>query len=120
MLKQMCDSARKASAILGNSNTETRNSALSAMADALVERASEIILANSKDLENAKQNGMSDAMLDRLTLTEARISAISQSVKKVIALPDPLESSEKWVRPNGLEIAKKRVPLGVVVVPCFS
>ena len=116
MLKQMCDSARKASAILGNSNTETRNSALSAMADALVERASEIILANSKDLENAKQNGMSDAMLDRLTLTEARISAISQSVKKVIALPDPLESSEKWVRPNGLEITKKRVPFGVIAI----
>lgn len=116
MLKQMCENARKASAVLGNSNTETRNNALLAMAKALVARSSEIIAANEKDIENAKQNGIGSAMLDRLTLTEDRIKAISAAVEKVVALPDPLDSSEKWVRPNGLEITKRRVPFGVIAI----
>lgn len=108
--------ARKASARLGSTNTETRNAALKAMADALISRAGEIIAANAKDIEAAKQNGMSDAMLDRLTLTDARIRAIAASVEKVIALPDPLSGSEKWTRPNGIEIEKRRVPFGVIAI----
>lgn len=116
MLEQMCIDARKASLILGNSDTASRNKALNAMAEALVLRKDEIINANKIDLENAKANGMSDAMIDRLTLTDTRIIAISQSVKKVINLPDPLAINEKWVRPNGLEITKKRVPFGVIAI----
>lgn len=112
----MCSNARKASAVLGNSDTETRNSALKAMAKALVSRSSEIIAANEKDIQNARENGIGSAMLDRLTLTEARIQAISASVEKVVALPDPLAETEKWVRPNGLEITKKRVPFGVIAI----
>ncbi|MBO5870130.1 MAG: glutamate-5-semialdehyde dehydrogenase [Clostridia bacterium] len=116
MLNIMCESARTASLILGSTDTEKRNSALSAMANALRERASEIIEANSRDIENAKSNGMSDSMLDRLTLTESRINAIANSVEKVIALPDPLDRNEVFTRPNGLQITKKRVPFGVIAI----
>ncbi len=116
MLNSMAKEARKASVILGTSSSELRNKGLAAMADALVAHSDEIIAANNKDIENAKANGISDAMLDRLTLTEARIQAISASVKKVIALPDPLSVNEEWVRPNGLRICKKRVPFGVIAI----
>lgn len=116
MLESMCISARAASTVLGATDTETRNSALLAMANALVARADEIIKANESDIARAKENGMSASMLDRLTLTKERIVAISESVKKVIALPDPLDGDEKWVRPNGLEITKKRVPFGVIAI----
>ena len=112
----MCKSARAASTVLGATDTETRNKALLAMADALIEHSDEIIGANGLDIARAKENGMSASMLDRLTLTKERIVAISESVKKVIALPDPLDGDEKWVRPNGLEITKKRVPFGVIAI----
>lgn len=116
MLTSMCASAKAASAVLGATDTETRNKALSAMADALIDRYAEIIAANENDIKRAKANGMSDSMLDRLTLTEARINAIAASVKKVIALPDPLAGGETWTRPNGIEITKKRVPFGVIAI----
>ncbi len=116
MLVEMSNRAKKASAILGSADTETRNKALKAMANALKERADEIIKANQIDIENAKNNGISDAMLDRLTLTESRIFSISASVEKVIALPDPLANSEKWTRPNGIIIEKKRAPFGVIAI----
>ena len=114
MLRSMCDNAKKASAVLGNSSSEKRNSALEAMACALTDRFEEILLANKIDLEKAKENGISDAMTDRLTLTKERIEAIANAVRKVIALPDPLDTCEDWVRPNGLSITKKRVPFGVI------
>jgi len=116
MLKQMCENAKIASATLGNSSTELRNTALQAMANALVEKQAEIIAANNVDIENAKANGIGAAMLDRLTLTESRIQAIAKSVEKVIALPDPLAGGESWVRPNGLKITKRRVPFGVIAI----
>ena len=116
MLELMCKNARKASLALASSDTEKRNCALNAMADALVARASEIIEANKNDLARATENGMSDAMIDRLTLNIDRIKAISNSVKKVIALPDPLAKSEEWTRENGLKITKKRVPFGVIAI----
>lgn len=116
MLNSMCERAKAASLVLGSTDTETRNGALAAMADALTACADEIIAANEKDILRARENGMSDAMLDRLTLTKERIQAISSGVKKVIALPDPLAGSEKHIRPNGLEITKKRVPFGVIAI----
>ena len=116
MLESMCISARAASTVLGATDTETRNDALLAMAEALIKHSDEIIEANGFDIARAKENNMSASMLDRLTLTKERIVAISESVKKVIALPDPLDGDEKWVRPNGLEITKKRVPFGVIAI----
>ncbi|MBQ3230978.1 MAG: glutamate-5-semialdehyde dehydrogenase [Clostridia bacterium] len=116
MLDKLCSEAKKASLVLGCSTTEQRNGALAEMATALVERKDEILKANALDIENAKAKGISTAMLDRLTLTEERIAAISNAVKKVIALPDPLECSDHWVRPNGLNIEKRRVPFGVIAI----
>ncbi|MBE6692383.1 MAG: glutamate-5-semialdehyde dehydrogenase [Ruminococcaceae bacterium] len=116
MLKLMCENAKRASAVLGNCNGEKRNLALEAMAKALIARQDEIIKANQADLEKAKENGISDAMIDRLTLNSQRIEAISKAVLKVIALPDPLSSCEEWERPNGLKIVKKRVPFGVIAI----
>lgn len=116
MLINMCSDARRASAVLGSADEKTRNTALKAMADALVARSEEIISANMSDLARAKENGMSNAMLDRLTLTDERIKAIAASVEKVIALPDPLGGSESWSRPNGIVIEKKRVPFGVIAI----
>ncbi len=116
MLKLMCDNAKKASAVLGNCNGEQRNLALEAMSKALIERQAEIISANQIDLEKAKENGISDAMIDRLTLNRQRIESISNAVLKVIALPDPLSNGEAWERPNGLKIVKKSVPFGVIAI----
>ncbi len=116
MLEIMCANAKKASAVLGSTDTEKRNSALKAMADALRTRSAEIIKANDSDIKNAKDNGMSASMLDRLTLTDARIDSIASAVEKVIALPDPLDKDEKQIRPNGLIITKKRVPFGVIAI----
>lgn len=116
MIDKLCSDAKKASVILGCSSEEQRNNALSAMASALVSRMNEILKANAKDIENAKNKGIKSAMLDRLTLTEERIIAISNSVKKVIALPDPLDNCEQWERPNGLNIEKRRVPFGVIAI----
>ena len=116
LLNEMSKNAKAASARLGATSTEKRNEALFAMAEALKSRSAEIISANEIDLNNARANGMSDAMLDRLSLNEVRINAISESVKKVIALPDPLANCEEWTRPNGIKITKKRVPFGVIAI----
>ncbi len=116
MLNLMANQARSASVILGAASGEKRNEGLKAMSTALVANAEKIISANKIDIEKAKANGISDAMLDRLTLNEARIQAIANSVLKVVALPDPLENSEEWERPNGLKICKKRVPFGVIAI----
>ncbi len=114
MLENICKSAREASFILAGAGSEKRNAALEAVGAFLVNDAEKIIAENAKDIENAKAKGISDAMLDRLTLTYDRISAISNAVLKVRNLPEVLGKNEKNVRPNGLEINKVSVPLGVV------
>ncbi len=114
MLNKLCADAKKASLILGSSTTEQRNGALEQMALGLEENISYILAENEKDLENAKNKGTAAAMLDRLSLSAERIRAIANAVRKVIALDDPLERDERWIRPNGLNIEKRRVPFGVI------
>ena len=93
----------------------TKNEILLAMADALVARQEEILEANRQDMENAKQAGRPRAMLDRLSLDASRIQGMAEGLRQVAALRDPIgEVLGGQVRPNGLEIIKKRVPLGVV------
>lgn len=107
--------AKKAKTELGLLGQQQKIDALHAAADALCAGAEEILAGNRKDMEIAKGNGMSESLLDRLTLTKARIEAMAQGIRKVAALPDPIGSvlsMEK--RPNGLLIGKKRVPLGCV------
>ena len=110
--------AAKAAALkLVSVSTETKNKALLQIADALEQHAGWLIGENKKDLEQARQNGMKDAMIDRLTLTEERIGGIADGVRQVVGLKDPIgETVKEWTRPNGLVIAQKRVPMGVIAI----
>jgi len=92
-----------------------KDAALHRIADALVAAAPEIIKANEVDVARAREGGTSEYMIDRLSLSEARIAAIADAVRKVAALPDPVgETVRGSVLPNGLELRQIRVPLGVV------
>ena len=107
--------AKAASRKLAFLSTEVKNKALFSVAEALIDKQSEILAANKIDYVEAKASGMSEAMLDRLMLSPSRLEAMSQDVKTVAALPDPVgEVFEMRTLPNGLQIGKKRVPLGVI------
>ncbi|GAA0121906.1 MAG: glutamate-5-semialdehyde dehydrogenase [Clostridium argentinense] len=107
--------AKEAAYILSNISTNEKNKALNEMAKALLENSKDIMEANKIDIENAKNKGTSEAMIDRLLLTEDRIKGMSSGLIQVEALEDPIgEVSSIVIRPNGLQIGKKRVPLGVI------
>lgn len=109
--------ARQAEKFLNTVSQNLKNDALLSIADALVKNTEFILSENKKDVENAQANGISKAMCDRLTLTSERIKGIADGVKKVADLPDPIGGADFMTkRPNGLVIAKRRVPLGVVGV----
>jgi len=114
-LTEQAGAAKRASYELMTLSTGTKNAILLAMADALVAHAQEILKENEKDMEKAREKGISTAMLDRLRLSEARIEGMAQGLRKVAALPDPIgDADAEYRRPNGLQIAKRRVPLGVI------
>ena len=115
-VKNICEGAKVASRSLALLSGEKRNALLIKIADNLRASASKIIEANALDLANAKANGISDAMLDRLMLNEARIDGISDAIVKIASLDDPIGAGEIFTRPNGLEIHKMCVPLGVVAM----
>ena len=116
-LLEKCTLAKDAGYKMVSVSTVTKNNALEAIANALVERADEIIAANNIDIENAKKNGTRQAMIDRLTLTKERIDGIAEGVRQVKALADPIgEVIKMWKRPNGLTIGQKRVPMGVIAI----
>jgi len=111
----ICRAAREASARMGRAGTAEKNAALAAMARGLRERAEWLKEENRKDLEAAVSKGLSGAMLDRLTLTDARIEQMAAGIEEVVALPDPVGEVEKmWRRPNDLWVGKMRIPLGVI------
>lgn len=96
-------------------NTQERNEILQSIKNILVKNADKIISENKKDLQAAEKNGMSAAMLDRLTVDKDKINAIAKGIAKVIALPDPIGSIvDGKTLPIGMELIKKRVPLGVI------
>lgn len=108
-------SAKEASRALALCSTKTKNEALSQMARGLEEKAAMILEANRADLDRARSRGYPRAFLDRLMLSEGRIEEMASGLRQVAALPDPVgKTVEVWRRPNGLEIARVRVPLGVV------
>lgn len=116
-LLEKCTLAKDAGYKMVSVSTVTKDNALEAIANALVERADEIIAANNIDIENAKKNGTRQAMIDRLTLTKERIDGIAEGVRQVKALADPIgEVIKMWKRPNGLIIGQKRVPMGVIAI----
>ncbi|WP_338609086.1 glutamate-5-semialdehyde dehydrogenase [Clostridium baratii] len=107
--------AKEASYILSNLSTTRKNEALESMAKKLLEKSDYIINANKKDLEEAKLKGMSESMLDRLSLNEDIIKGMADGLRDVINLNDPVgEVLGMWNRPNGLQIGQKRVPIGVI------
>ena len=108
--------AKAVAPVLAAATTEAKNSALSAMAQALCIHTKDILAANAQDMEAAKPH-ISPVMLDRLALTEARIAAMADGVRQVAGLPDPVgEVLSREVRPNGLVIEKTAVPLGVIAI----
>ncbi|RLC60054.1 MAG: glutamate-5-semialdehyde dehydrogenase [Chloroflexi bacterium] len=114
-LEEKAKAAKAASKKLAFLSTEIKNKALLNIAEALVSKQDEILAANKVDYEQAKTSGMGEAMLDRLMLSASRLEAMSQDVKTVAALPDPVgEIFEMRTLANGLQIGKKRVPLGVI------
>ena len=107
--------ARAAVPRLSQAGTAEKHRALQAMADRLRDQRQEIRRANARDVQAAESAGLSPALIDRLALTDRRIDEMIASVEAVIALPDPVgEVIRSWRRPNGLEIRKVRVPLGVI------
>lgn len=115
-IELLCCNAKSASATLALATTEQKNNALLKIAELIKENTVEIIEANEKDLANASENGVPDTMLDRLTLTEARISSICVSLEELTRLDDPVGTGESWSRPSGIEISRIRVPLGVIAI----
>ena len=111
----MGDRAVAASRELLLLNARRKNAILQGMADGIEARRTQIAEANAKDLEEGRNAGLSPAMLDRLTLTDARVESMVKGIREVAGLKDPIGSRiSRWLRPNGLEIVKRRVPIGVI------
>ena len=107
--------AKKAAADLAQRPRGQKDAALHAMADALVARTAEIVEANGRDTERAREGGSAAGYIDRLTLTGPRVAAIAEALRQLASLPDPVgESVRGGVLPNGIELRQVRVPLGVV------
>ncbi|HEX6424160.1 MAG TPA: glutamate-5-semialdehyde dehydrogenase [Acidimicrobiales bacterium] len=109
--------AKAASRVLASLSTEAKDAALLAAADLLVERTDDLLAANAVDVEREQAAGVSATVVDRLRLSAARVEGMAGGLRQVAALADPVgEITEGWTRPNGLRIAKVRVPLGVVAM----
>ena len=114
-LQEIGQKAKEVSHVLGILGTEEKNRGLRAVADALVSGQDGSLAANEKDMEKARENGMSQGLLDRLKLTPARIEGMAEGLRQVADLEDPIgEVISMKQRPNGLMIGQKRVPLGVI------
>lgn len=109
--------AKNAAKILSVASSDAKNAALNKIADALEENAQTIIEKNNIDIENGRNSGLSDSMLDRLMLNKERIEKIASAIRDIVALDDPVgKTVSGTTRPNGLKISKVTVPLGVIAV----
>jgi glutamate-5-semialdehyde dehydrogenase len=114
-VREMAERARAAARTLAQASAADKNRALNATADALCAEQDRILAANGEDTAAAREHGAADAMVDRLTLTPARISAMADGLRQIAQLPDPVgETLDGWTRPNGLQIQRVSVPLGVI------
>ncbi len=114
-MRRLGQSARAAAAVLARTGAAAKNRALEQAAAALRARQHELLDANARDLDAASTRGLSQAMLDRLTLNPDRVEAMARGLQEIVALPDPVGSViAEWDRPNGLKIQRVRVPLGVI------
>ncbi len=116
-IPELCRAARRAARELAATDTAVKDAALLAIADALVERTPEILAANERDMLAGRETEIGEALLDRLALDPARIAAIAAAVRQIAALADPVgEVIDGRRLPNGLDVRKVRVPLGVIAV----
>lgn len=107
--------AKEAAKILAKLSVTDKNAALNAMAQALTEHKEDILKANQQDVERGRDNGLDEALVERLTLTAERIDGMVANIQKIAALADPLAVTDtEWVIENGLRIGRRRVPLGVI------
>ncbi len=114
---ELCAGAQRASRVLATLSSRVKDAALEAIAAAVIDRTSEILEANANDLEAGREGGLSPALLDRLALDQGRVAAIADGVRSIASLPDPVGEVIGGSRlPNGLDVRKVRVPLGVVAV----
>ncbi|MEW9675696.1 glutamate-5-semialdehyde dehydrogenase [Lentibacillus sp. L22] len=114
-VRQKGQSAKKASFALTGTTTEERNQALELIADQLLGEKSVILVENERDIEQGKEKGLSDAILDRIMLNEARVNDMAQAIRQLVLQKDPLgETLEIIEKENGLQLQKKSVPIGVV------
>ncbi len=114
-MEQLGRAALAASSVLALASTQQKNDALAAAAQAIRERAGDILTANAQDMAAARVRSLSSALLDRLLLDEQRVAGIAHALEEIIALPDPIGTiAAEWERPNGLRIQRVRVPLGVI------
>lgn len=117
LLREIAEKAKTASQKLARTGTEARNKALLGMAQGLIDNAPYILEENAKDLSGAAAKRLSGAMTDRLRLDEARLEKIALGLREVAALPDPVgEVVRMWRRPNGLQVGRMRIPLGVIAI----
>jgi glutamate-5-semialdehyde dehydrogenase len=114
-VRNMAIAARQAAQSLASIGTARKNVALTAMADALCANEAAILQANAQDVDAARERGLAEAMIERLTLNPARVAEMAEGLRQIAALPDPIgEVLDGWTRPNGLQIQRLRVPLGVI------
>jgi len=115
VMRALGEAARGAAASLAVASTDMKNAALTAGAEAIRASAPEILAANANDMNAAQGRDLSAALLDRLELDNARVEGMAKGLEEVATLPDPVGAvMAQWSRPNGLEIARVRVPLGVI------
>lgn len=109
--------AREGARAIAKASSVQKNSALIKMAEAIRKNLKVLQQANKKDVESAREKGLTRAMIDRLTLTNQRIEDMAQGLVEIAALPDPIgEITKMWQRPNGMSVGKMRVPLGVIAI----
>ena len=114
-IRDMARAARQAGRVLGRCPSARQDQALPTLAELIAAEAGALKAANREDLAAARERGLSAAMIDRLTLTDAGLESMARGVREVVALPDPVGSlGPARVRPNGLQIARMRIPLGVI------
>jgi glutamate-5-semialdehyde dehydrogenase len=115
MIKTMARDAERSARLLRVAKRGEKDTALEFMAENILSRKEEIIKTNSKDISLAKEKGLNPAMIDRLTLDEKTIGSMVAGVREVASLPDPVgEVTSMWKRPNGLQVGRVRIPLGVI------
>ena len=109
--------AKEAAGALANLSTELKNQTLMAMADRIEARQDFLLAENAKDTAYAGEKGLSEAVIDRLTLNPQRVAAMAAGLRDIVGLPDPVRQvTRRWERPNGLKVGKMRIPLGVITI----